>query len=132
MLADFESLSFVVPGAVSMYIKTGPDSNTVINFDNLAIQAARYEVRAGEYVRSPQFVVLPRLPDVGQDQGNWVGGHSSMIEGDELKMWYRIRDNQVRGRGYGFAKSNDGLNWAKYENNPLFTPHPDYASNEKM
>jgi len=132
VLAGFESLSFIVPGAVAMYVKTGPESNTTINFDNLEVQAADYKVPAGKYVRSPQFVILPRLPDVEQDQGNWVGGHSSMLEGDEFKMWYRIRDNKERGRGYGFAKSNDGLNWEKYENNPLFTHHPDYASNEKI
>ncbi|MGM0377094.1 MAG: hypothetical protein ACQEQ0_09985 [Bacteroidota bacterium] len=131
-LASFESKSFVEPGAVSKYIKTDPNSNTTIDFDNLEVQAADYKVPAGEYVRSPQFVILPRVPDVEQDQGNWVGGHSSMLEGDTFKMWYRIRDNKERGRGYGFAQSNDGLNWEKYENNPLFTHHEDYKSNEKI
>ena len=80
----------------------------------------------------PHYVVLPRQSDVAQDQGNWVGGQSSMIVDDEFMMWYRIRDNQERGRGYGFAKSKDGLNWEKYENNPLFTHDPEFSSNEKI
>ena len=132
LLSGFESLSFIAPEALSMYVKTGCNSNTDINFDNMEIQAADYKVAAGKYVRAPQFVVLPRTPDVEQDQGNWVGGHASMLADDEFKIWYRIRDNKERGRGYGFAKSKDGLNWEKYENNPLFTHHPDYASNEKI
>ncbi len=132
VLAGFESLSFIVPGALSFYVKTGAGSNTVIDFDNLEVKAADYKVPAGEYVRSPRFVALPRLPDVTEDEGNWVGGHSVMFADGEFKMWYRIRDNQVRGRGYGFARSSDGLNWEKYENNPLFSHHPDYQSNEKI
>ena len=132
VLAGFESLSFIVPEAVSLYVSTGAGSGAVIDFDNLAADAAAYLVPAGQYVRSPQFVVLPRLPDVAQDQGNWVGGQSSMLEDDEFKMWYRIRDNEVRGRGYGFARSSDGVNWEKYEHNPLFTHHPDFLSNEKI
>jgi len=49
-------------------------------------------------------------------------------------MWYRIRDNNVRGRGYGYATSTDGLNWEKYEGNPVFQKDPSkqYASNEKI
>ncbi len=132
VLAGFESLSFIVPEGLSMYVATAAGSNTVIDFDNLEVDAAAYRVPAGKYVRSPQFVVLPRLPDVAQDQGNWVGGQSTMREDGEFKMWYRIRDNEVRGRGYGFARSSDGLNWKKYEHNPLFTHHPDYLSNEKI
>ena len=132
LLAGFESLSFILPEAVSLYLKTGPNSNTTINFDNLEVIAAEYKVPAGKYLRSPQFVVVPRLPDVPQDQGNWVGGQSSMLEDNTFKMWYRIRDNKKRGMGYGFAQSKDGLNWEKYKNNPLFTHHPDFASNEKI
>lgn len=131
-LASFESYSFISPEAVSLYVSTGAGSEVVIDFDNLVVDAAPYVVKAGEYVRSPQFVVLPRLPDVPQDQGNWVGGQSSMLDDGKFKMWYRIRDNQVRGRGYGFAQSTDGVNWEKYENNPIFLHHPDYQSNEKI
>jgi hypothetical protein len=132
VIAGFESYSFIAPEAVSLYVSTGKDSNTIIDFDNIAADAAAYIMPAGKYVRSPQFVVLPRLPDVAQEQGNWVGGQSTMLDDDEFKMWYRIRDNQVRGRGYGFARSSDGLNWEKYEQNPIFTHHPDYLSNEKI
>jgi hypothetical protein len=132
VLTRFETHSYFVPGAVSLYVETGTGSKTVIDFDNLEVNAADYKVPAGKYIRSPQFVVLPRLPDVTEDEGNWVGGHSTMFIDGEFKMWYRIRDNQVRGRGYGFARSTDGLNWEKYENNPLFTHHTDYQSNEKI
>ena len=132
VLTILESYSFIVPDAMSFYVETVAASNTNIDFDNLLVEAGDYLVEAGKYVRSPQFVVLPRFPDVGQEQGNWVGGHSAMFEDGEFKMWYRIRDNQVRGRGYGFAQSSDGLSWKKYENNPLFTHHPDFLSNEKI
>lgn len=132
VLSRFESVSVIVPEALSMYVATTAGSNTAIDFDNLEVEAAAYRVPAGKYVRSPQFVVLPRLPDVAQDQGNWVGGQSTMRDDGEFKMWYRIRDNEVRGRGYGFARSSDGLNWEKYEHNPLFTHHPDFLSNEKI
>lgn len=132
ILAGFESLSFMKPEAVSLYVSTGAGSATAIDFDDLVADAAGYLVPAGEYVRSPHFVVLPRLPDVSQDQGNWVGGQSSMLEDGVFKMWYRIRDNQERGRGYGFARSSDGLNWEKYAHNPIFSHHPDYLSNEKI
>ena len=81
LLSGFESLSFIAPEALSMYVKTGRNSNTDINFDNMEIQAADYKVAAGKYVRAPQFVVLPRTPDVEQDQGNWVGGHASIAGG---------------------------------------------------
>jgi hypothetical protein len=132
VIASFESYSYIVPEAVSLYVATGANSNTSIDFDNLAADAGDYIVPAGKYVRSPQFVVLPRLPDVTQEQGNWVGAQSSMLDEGEFKMWYRIRDNQVRGRGYGFAMSNDGINWEKYEQNPIFIPGSDYLSNEKI
>ena len=132
VITGFESLSFIVPEAVSIYVATDAGSDITIDFDNLSADAAAYLMLAGKYVRSPQFVVLQRLPDVSQEQGNWVGGQSTMLDDGEFKMWYRIRDNQIRGRGYGFARSSDGLNWEKYEHNPLFHHHPDFQSNEKI
>ena len=132
VVARFETTSFIDPAALSMYIRTGGGANTSIDFDDLQVESSDYLVPAGRYTRSPHFVVLPRLSDVVQDQGNWVGSQSTMVKDGEFLMWYRIRDNEVRGRGFGFARSQDGLNWAKYENNPLFTHDPEYSSNEKI
>ncbi len=132
VVSSFETTSFIDPAAVSMYVRTGGGAATTIDFDDLKVDGSDYLIPAGKYVRSPYFVVLPRKPDVEQDQGNWVGGQSTMIKDGEFLMWYRIRDNKERGKGYGFARSNDGLDWVKYENNPLFTHGPEFSSNEKI
>ncbi|MBS3771941.1 MAG: hypothetical protein V5A59_12380 [Bacteroidales bacterium] len=132
VVSRIKTSTYIDPEALSMYIETGEDANTTIDFDDLEVNADDYRIPSGTYVRSPQFVMLPRLPDVKQDQGNWVGGQSTIVNDGEYLMWYRIRDNQERGRGYGFARSSDGLNWDKYEKGPLFTHDPDFSSNEKI
>ncbi len=132
IISRFETTSLIDPAAVSLYVRTGSGSATAIDFDDMKINASDYFIPAGKYVRSPHFVVLPRKSDVEQDQGNWVGSQSTMLIDGEFLMWYRIRDNQQRGRGYGFATSTDGLDWDKYENNPVFTHDPEYYSNEKI
>ncbi|TVQ66243.1 MAG: hypothetical protein EA360_06360 [Balneolaceae bacterium] len=132
-IAKLNGYSSVVPEAIGIYVKTGHESDAIINFDNVHVEAAPYRMRSGKWTRSPQFVILPRLPEITQDQGNWVGGQSTMKKGDRYLMWYRMRDNIDRGRGYGFAESSDGLHWKKYENPPVFTYDPDlYSSSEKI
>ncbi len=125
----------ISPAAIGIYVHTDEGSSDRLYFDDVRVDASDYKVTSGEWSRAPQphYVVLPRLPDVTQEEGNWVGGHSVMKTDDgRYLMWYRIRDNQVRGKGYGFATSDDGVNWHKYENNPVFLPHNRYASNEKI
>lgn len=93
----FATTSFIDPAALSMY-KNRRRGNTTIYFDDLVVDASDYLVPAGRFVRSPHFVVPPRQPYVEQDQDNWVGAQSTMVENGEFLMWYRIRDNQERGR----------------------------------
>ena len=135
VIYEESAISATLPGAIVLYVKTNEDSDIQLYFDDVTVESGEYLVKSGEWTRSPMpnYVVLPRLPDVTQEEGNWVGGHSVMKtgEGDYL-MWYRIRDNQQRGKGYGFATSSDGLNWQKYDDNPVFVPHSRYDSNEKI
>lgn len=134
-LFEQSGISAVNPEAIALYVKTEADSHSRLYFDDVTVESGDYYVESGVWTRAPQpwFVALPRLPDVTQEEGNWVGGHSVMKteEGDYL-MWYRIRDNVQRGKGYGFARSSDGVNWVKHENNPVFVPDNRYASNEKI
>ena len=129
--------TIINPGAIAMYVHTPAGSPAEIMFDDVEVGSGEYMVVSDEWTRAPMpnYVVLPRLPDVTQEEGNWVGGHSVMRTDDgSYHMWYRIRDNNVRGRGYGYATSTDGLNWEKYEGNPVFQKDPSkqYASNEKI
>jgi len=135
LLVEQSGISAIQPGALAIYVKTDANSNAILYFDDISVQSSEYYVESGKWTRSPQpyYVALPRLPDVTQEEGNWVGGHSVMkTEEGEYLMWYRIRDNVQRGKGYGFAKSSDGITWHKYENNPVFIPDNRYASNEKI
>lgn len=132
VLASFEAIAVLEPGAFALLVATPAGSDAVVDFDNVAVDAGEYLVPSGEWVRSPRFVVLPRIPDVSQDQGNWVGGQSTMVVDGEHLMWYRIRDNQIRGRGYGFARSRDGIEWTKHDGNPIFTVPERHPSNEKI
>lgn len=129
--------TIIKPGAIALFVHTPAGSATKMMFDDVEVESGEYVVVSDEWTRAPMpnYVVLPRLPDVTQEEGNWVGGHSVMRTDDgTYHMWYRIRDNQVRGRGYGYATSTDGLNWEKYEGNPVFQKDPakQYASNEKI
>lgn len=134
-LFEQSGISAVQPGAIAMYIKTNADTDGTLMFDDVSVRSGDYYVESGKWTRAPQpyFVALPRYPDVTQEEGNWVGGHSVMkTEDGEYLMWYRIRDNIQRGKGYGFATSSDGLTWHKYDKNPVFVPDNRYASNEKI
>ncbi|MCC5940039.1 MAG: hypothetical protein JJU37_00710, partial [Balneolaceae bacterium] len=71
-IAKLNGLSSVTPEALGIYVYTGEGSNAVIDFDNIDVESAPYRLRSGEWSRSPHFVVLPQLPDVAEDQGNWV------------------------------------------------------------
>ena len=133
LLAGMSGRTAVDPAAISIYVETGEGSETRLWFDNVIVESNDYRVPAGQWVRSPHYVVLPRLPDVTQEEGNWVGAQSVIKTDDgRYKMWYRIRDNVERGKGYGFAWSDDGLHWERYENNPVFRAGEQYASNEKL
>ncbi len=121
------------PGALALSVQTDANSDATIDYDQLTVHSGPYRMRSGQWTRSPQFVALPRQPDVEQDQGNWVGGQSVMKKDGSYLMWYRIRNNETRGAGYGFARSKDGLNWKKQKSNPVLTYDPDTVqSSEKI
>ncbi len=133
LVATARDKTVIEPHAIGFYVQTGEESETILTFDDLSIESGPYYVRSGEWTRSPHFVVLPRTPEITQEEGNWVGAQSVMkTEDGTYKIWYRMRDNVRRGIGYGFATSTYGLNWDKYENNPVFQVHERYASNEKI
>ena len=133
VIVKLNGLSSVAPEALAIYVFTGADSEAVIDFDNISVESAPYRLMSGKWSRSPHFVVLPQLPDVEEDQGNWVGAQSTIKKEDEYLMWYRRRNNVERGLGFGFARSTDGINWDKYDNNPIFTYDDElYSSAEKI
>jgi hypothetical protein len=127
-VAALDAATALDANAVGLYVETEAGGDAALTFDDVAVDAGPYRVPADEWVRSPSFVALPRRPDVGLDQGEWVGAATVVDEGDEEKLWYRIRNNDGRGAGYGLATSEDGVSWEKSDANPLFVP--DYASNE--
>ena len=131
-VAAFDGAACLDPGAFAFYVHTHEDAETVIDFDDVALDTGEYRVPSDQWVRAPRFVVLPRKPDVPQEEGNWVGGQSVLKLDGEYLMWYRIRDNERRGAGYGFARSSDGVTWEKHEDNPIFTHAEEHSSNEKI
>jgi len=135
LIFEKSGISAINPVSLAIYVHTEAGSTDLLHFDDVRVNSAEYRVKSGTWTRAPipNYVVLPRYPDVTQEEGNWVGGHSVMkTEDGRYLMWYRIRDNRQRGAGYGFAQSEDGLNWEKYENNPVFVADEQYASNEKI
>jgi hypothetical protein len=133
ILAELVGFSSVKPEALGIYVYTGAGSETVMDFDNILVESAPYRLKSGKWSRSPHFVVLPQLPDVAEDQGNWVGAQSTLKKDGEYLMWYRRRDNVDRGKGYGFARSSNGIDWEKYDGNPIFTYDDEqFSSAEKI
>ena len=107
------------------------DSTTTVTFDDVNVVGDPYRIRNDEWTRANPFVVLPRQPDVGQDQGNWVGGQDILKTDGVYEMWYRIRTNEGRGAGFGYAESQDGYTWEKATDaNPVIFPDYGQSSNE--
>ncbi|WP_276256662.1 hypothetical protein [Halomontanus rarus] len=120
----------IEPNAIGLYVDTVADGETTLTFDDVAVASAPTRFRSMEWTRSSPFVVLPRAPDVGEDQGNWVGAPSVIDKGDRYRMWYRIRNSDQRGAGYGLAESEDGIEWEKADANPILVPDHGQNSNE--
>lgn len=129
-LAELLTDASLEPNAIGLYVDTVAGGETTLTFDDVTVESAPYRVRSDQWTRAPQFVVLPRAPDVGEDQGNWVGAPSVIDDGDRYRMWYRIRNNEDRGAGYGLAESEDGFDWEKHANNPVLIPDHGQDSNE--
>jgi len=129
-LARLTGEATVEPNAVGLYVDTTAGGETALTFDDVAVDGASYRVRSDKWTRASPFVVLPRSPDVVEDQGNWVGAPTIVDEGDCYRMWYRIRNNGQRGAGYGLAESEDGVEWIKVDGNPVLVPDHAQDSNE--
>lgn len=116
--------------SLGLYLDSPAEATAAVTFDEVSVDILEYLFERGQWIRSPQFVVLPRLPDIEQDQGNWVGAHSMIHESGRKEMWYRIRNNENRGAGYGYATSEDGISWSRYSENPVFKPKSGVSSHE--
>ncbi len=110
------------PNVIALYVDTAAGAETTVTFDDVRVTGDPYRVRAGEWTRAQPFVVLDRPPELTQDQGNWVGAQDVIKEDDRYRMWYRIRSNQGRGQGFGYAESQDGYDWEKSNENPVIVP----------
>ncbi len=117
-LARFEGQSQTPANGIGLYVRGAQDGQLI--FDDFRVESQHYRVRAGQWVRSPQFVVFKRPPEAGHDQGEWVGAASIVHEEDTYKLWYRIRHAGIRGVGYGYATSKDLFNWQRHPDNPVF------------
>jgi hypothetical protein len=130
-VATLDDRTTVEPNSIALYVRLPPNTDKGLYFDDIRISSGSYCIRSDEWVRSPNFVVVPRPPDVDLGQGNWVGAASVFNDEEQYRMWYRIRSNQERGEGYGYATSCDGLEWEKSDDNPVL-PMDEYSSNERM
>ncbi len=134
-LAEFHGETTVHPHGLALAVDEPEGVAVQVAFDHVRVEAAPYRVRAETWTRAPlpHYVILPRQGDVPQAEGNWVGGHGLFRDEDGYHMWYRIRNNEIRGAGYGYAFSEDGLTWRKSDRNPLFIPDPKlFSSNENI
>jgi len=130
-VAQLSAESTIEPNAIALYVDTPADSTTTVTFDDVNVVGEPYRIRNDEWTRANPFVVLPRQPDVGQDQGNWVGGQDILKTDGVYEMWYRIRTNEGRGAGFGYAESQDGYTWEKATDaNPVIFPDYGQSSNE--
>ncbi len=130
--ASLQGKSEIDPSAIGLYLSTPSGGKSTLYVDDVSVKTPPYSMQADTWTRSPRPLALSRLPDVSQDQGNWVGGMTVRKIDDEYLMWYRIRNNDKRGGGYGLARSQDGLQWQKHDGNPLFKADDKYDSNEKI
>ena len=83
----------------------------------------------GKYSGNP---ILSKSNKIFGDRVDWdyfcAADCSVLKDGDTFKMWYTGSgqteiDGVIRVR-IGYAYSTDGINWVKYENNPVLEPTP--------
>lgn len=135
VLARFAGVSATRAHGIGLYFHSPAGTEGVVQVDDIAVEYDEYELPEGTWARSPQFVAFRRAPDAVEDQGEWVGAASAMYDEDEslYKLWYRIRRGGVRGLGYGYATSRDGLSWQRHPENPVLTYDKEtYSSTEKI
>ncbi len=65
---------------------------------------------------------LPVLEPAQAWEGDAVGAPSVVYRGGRFLMWYA----GGYGAGIGYAGSEDGLTWAKYDDNPILQPDQDW------
>jgi predicted GH43/DUF377 family glycosyl hydrolase len=82
------------------------------------------------------WVYHPNNPLLTGAPGEWdeIGVGNAMVIKDEgiYKMWYTgIANDPGRTERIGYATSPDGINWTKYENNPVMDTTPGGAWEDK-
>lgn len=133
VVVRFAKENTIKPNGIGLLVHLDPAQSGSIIFDDFEVDSASYQMEAGKWTKSPQFVIFRRFPDALQGQGEWVGAASAMYDEGIYKLWYRIRRADVRGKGYGYATSKDGLNWDRYEDNPVIPfVKGEYSSCEKI
>jgi hypothetical protein len=135
VVARLVGVSRTAQNGVGLYFHAASGSRGMVQADDFGVEYDSYELKEDTWARGPQFVVFKRQPDAVEDQGEWVGGASMMFDAEDqlYKLWYRIRRGGVRGKGYGYATSRDGLSWERYAGNPVITYDKQrYSSTEKL
>jgi len=135
ILARFAGVSQTLQNGIGLYFHAPSGQQGAVQIDDIEIEYDQYELQEGTWDRSPQFVIFKRPPDAVEDQGEWVGGASVLYDEEEklYKLWYRIRRGGIRGVGYGYATSKDGLSWERYAENPVLMYDKEvYSSTEKI
>lgn len=74
------------------------------------------------WVRHEANPILSRGP-AGAWDGFWIESPCILKVGSTYMMWYNGIDRGWRIH-IGLATSQDGINWTKHENNPVFSPDP--------
>jgi len=64
------------------------------------------------------------MGEPGTWEGDGVYSASVLYEGGIYKMWYVGADGTPDGTGIGYATSRNGVEWTKYEENPVLKGNP--------
>lgn len=135
VLARFAGVSSTLSNGIGLFFHAPAGSEGVVQVDQVEVEYKGYELRERTWGRCPRFVIFKRQPDAVEDQGEWVGAASAMYDAEDqlYKLWYRIRRGKIRGTGYGYATSRDGIHWERYKGNPvLMYDKQVYSSTEKI
>ncbi len=123
------SASKVQAQSMGGFIDIPATSTGNVAFAQVKVIPAPYAVPERTWVRAPHFLIIPRTPELQENQGFWVGAATGFYDKTDgiYKMWYRIRDPEKRGIGYGYAYSIDCVNWKKHMDHngkvvPVFNP----------
>ena len=119
-------------GSPGEWDATGVQASSIL-FDGSSYQMWYHGIDAGDvhgigYATSYDGVIWVKYSNnpVMVLSQTWEGnevitGPSVLFDGTTYEMWYFANLNNL---GIGYATYDDGINWNKYENNPVFTGTP--------